>query len=133
MTCRGTGNSSEASESVRHIVLLVGVGRVEVLLVEADLCSYSTDPTSIGVNDTSTDSNAGRKTQVGSGLFGEGADALSSSGILAILATSQSMFISSCSKRRVYHPVNASHALKVVLGKVFKTNFGKEVVLPALD
>ena len=65
-------------------VVLVGTG-LEVRVGQANLGSDGTDPTSVGVNDTSTDSDTRRKTEVGGSLFAKSADLVTSSVVLSAL------------------------------------------------
>ena len=133
MTCRGSSYGGKTSKCVGHVVLVVGVAGVEVVVTETDLCADGTDPASVGVNDTSADSDASRESQIRSGLFGEGADALTGRGVLAVLVRELAHVIGMQSRSRLYHPVYASHALEVVFGQVLQTNLFQKVILPALD
>jgi hypothetical protein len=83
MASRGSSNSGQTSKGLRDIVL-VGT-RLEVRVWKANLGSDSTDPTSVGINDTSTDSDTRRKTEVSSSLFAKSADLVTSSVVLSAL------------------------------------------------
>lgn len=85
MASRCTSDSSETGEGVRDIVLLVGVGWVQVVLTQANLGSDGTDPSSVGVNDTSADCDTCREAKVRGSLLGKGTNALSSGGVFAVL------------------------------------------------
>lgn len=83
MAGRGSGNSGQTSEGLRNVVL-VGTG-LEVRVGQANLGSDGTDPTSVGVNDTSSDSNTRRQTKVSGSLFAKSANLVTSSVVLSAL------------------------------------------------
>jgi len=83
MAGRCSGNSGQASEGLRNVVL-VGT-RVEVRVGQANLGSNSTDPASVGINDTGTDCNTRRQTEVSSSLLAKSANLVTSSVVLSAL------------------------------------------------
>jgi hypothetical protein len=83
MAGRSSGNSGQTSKGLRNVVL-VGT-RLEVRVGQANLGSDGTDPTGVGINDTSTDGNTRGQTEVSGGLFTKGADLVTSSVVLSAL------------------------------------------------
>jgi hypothetical protein len=85
MAGRSSSNSGQTGKGLRNIVL-VGT-RLEVRVWQANLCSNGTDPTGVGINDTSTDGNTRRQTEVSGSLFAKSADLVTSSVVLSALQT----------------------------------------------
>jgi hypothetical protein len=83
MAGRSSSNSGEASKGLRNVVL-VGTG-LEVRVRQANLCSDGTDPTSIGINDTSTDGDTRGQTKVSGSLLAKSANLVTSSVVLSAL------------------------------------------------
>merc|ERR1712000_471766 len=102
MAGRGSSDGSKTSEGLRNIVL-VGAG-LQVRVWQANLGSNSTDPTSVGIDDTSADSDTSRKTEVGSSLFAKSTNLVTSSVVLSA------------------HPVYTTQALEIVFAKTLKTD-----------
>ncbi|KAG9966801.1 Pentulose kinase, partial [Aureobasidium melanogenum] len=80
MAGRSSSNGSQTGEGLRYVVL-VGT-RLKVGVWQANLGSDSTNPTSIGIDDTSTDSDTSRKTKVSSSLLAKSANLVTSIKIL---------------------------------------------------
>lgn len=134
MASGSAGNSGKTGESVGDVGLVIGLLSVEVLLRQTDLCANGTDPASVCINDTGADSDAGGKTELGSGLLGEPADAFSGGGVLSVLVHGQPIVsMSERKKRRKYHPVDTTNTTEVVLGEIIQTDGAQEIVLPSLD
>jgi hypothetical protein len=85
MAGRGSSNGGETSKGLRNVVL-VGT-RLEVRIWQANLCSDGTNPTGVSINDTSTDGDTRRQTEVSSSLFAKSADLVTSSVVLSALQT----------------------------------------------
>lgn len=83
MAGRRSSDGSKASEGLRDVVL-VGA-RLQVRVWQANLGSDSTNPTSVGINDTSTDSDTRRKTEVSGSLLAKSANLVTSSVVLSVL------------------------------------------------
>ena len=83
MAGRCSSNSGQTSKGLRDVVL-VGAG-LEVSVGQANLGSDGTDPTSVGINDTSTDGNTSRQAEVSSSLLAKSANLVTSSVVLSAL------------------------------------------------
>jgi hypothetical protein len=57
MAGRSSCHGGKARKGLRDVIL--GYLHIQGIFVELDLCTYSTDPASVGVNDTATHRNAG--------------------------------------------------------------------------
>lgn len=83
MAGRSSSNGGKTGEGLRDVVLIGA--RVEIPVWQANLGSDSTNPTSIGIDDTSTDSDTSGKTEVSSSFFAKSANLVTSSVVLSIL------------------------------------------------
>jgi hypothetical protein len=92
---RSSSNSGQTGKGLRNIVL-VGT-RLEVRVWQANLGSDSTDPSSVSVDDTSTDGDTRRETKVSSSLFTKSADLVTSSVVLSALR----IWVSFCASKTV--------------------------------
>jgi len=102
--------SGESREGLLNVVLCVT--HVESLLVKLDFGADCTDPASIGIDNTTADSNARIETHLSSRLLTKSPDKLAGGKVASI------------------HFVNTSHALEVVIAQILQSNLLEKIFLP---
>lgn len=150
MASRGAGDSSKPTEGLGKIVVR-DVG-IELVVAEIDLGTDGSNPASVSIDDTATNSDTLGKTQLVGSLLAESSDTLTSAGVFSVLkeyllafvlalmhATDEAGFawVAQKSKREMeelaHHLINATHALEIVLDKIIQSNSVIKVLLPAFD
>lgn len=88
VTGRGSSDGGQTSKGLRLIVLCRRA--VELIRAEVDFGPDGSNPTSIGINDTTANSNTSRKSKICRGLFTQVAGQFTGGQIFSILKTSPS-------------------------------------------